>query len=142
MLCLSLLLTPCSLLPAGDSPSPPAPAVNWSLPIFSDKEGFRVMTARGSEARPGANDGIVVTDLNITVFSGDADAKVQTIMLSPAATFYPKQRQAGGDRSVRVLRDDLEATGQRWTYDQAKKLVTLDGDVRIIFNAPIGDLLK
>src|SRR4051794_37849917 len=29
-----------------------APAVNWVLPIFTDKEGYRSMTLRGSEVRP------------------------------------------------------------------------------------------
>lgn len=124
------------------APTPaPAPAVNWVLPLFS-REGFRTMTLRGLEARPAAANRIGVTDLNITVFSGDAAAKITTILLSSSAIFDPQARRATGEKSVRILRDDLEATGTTWSYDEAQKRVTLTGDVRIIFNAEIKDLLK
>lgn len=119
-----------------------APATNWVLPIFTDKEGYRSLTARGSEVRQFAKDSITVTDLSITVFSGDAAARVETIFLSPLATFFPKDNRASGEKQVRVVRDDLEATGTRWSYDHARKRVTLEGDVRIVFNAEVKDLLK
>ncbi|MEY4940446.1 MAG: hypothetical protein RIQ93_2181 [Verrucomicrobiota bacterium] len=119
-----------------------APATNWVLPIFTDKEGYRSLTARGSEVRQVEKDIITVTDLSITVFSGDAASRVETILLSPLASFHPKTNRAGGDKFVRVVRDDLEATGTSWTYDHARKHVTLEGDVRIVFNAEVKDLLK
>lgn len=121
---------------------PSSPATNWVLPIFTDKEGYRSLTARGSEVRPIDKNSIAVTDLSITVFSGDAAARVETIFLSPLATFLPKEKRATGDKSVRIVRDDLEATGTRWTYDHAEKRVALEGDVRIVFNAELKGLLK
>ena len=137
---LALFVLACVFAQA-QSPST-APAVNWALPIFTDKEGFRSMTLRGSAANIAPNDGVAVTDLNITVFSGDAAARVTTVFLSPAATFYPKTKQATGTKAVRIVRDDLEATGTTWTYDHAQKRVTLDGNVRIVLNLEIKDLLK
>ncbi len=119
-----------------------SPATNWVLPIFTDKEGHRSLTARGSEVRPLDKNSIAVTDLSITIFSGDAASRVETIFLSPLATFLPKENRALGDKSVRIVRNDLEATGTRWVYDHAQKHVTLDGNVRIVFNAEIKDLLK
>lgn len=134
-----LVFAACGLLPRGDAA---APANNWVLPIFSDKEGYRVMTARGSEAGQNSDKSYTVTDLNITVFAGDATGRVETIFLSPLARFTPKDKLATGDKTVRVIRDDLEATGTRWVYNHAQKHVTLDGNVRIVFNAEIKDLLK
>jgi hypothetical protein len=119
-----------------------APAKNWVLPIFTDKEGFRSMTLRGSEARAINSDRFDVADLNITVFSGDAAAHVDTMFLSPAASFFQNEKLARGEKSVRVIRDDLEASGQRWVYDHAEKKVSLDGRVRIVFHAEIKDLLQ
>lgn len=119
----------------------PAPAENWVLPLFS-REGFRTMTLRGSEARPAPGNRIGVTNLNITLFSGDAATKVTTVLLSSSAIFDPQARRATGEKSVRIVREDLEATGTTWTYDDTQKRVTLDGDVRIVFNAEIKDLLK
>ncbi len=123
-------------------PAVGAPAKNWVLPLFTDKEGFHTMTLRGSEARAVGDDQLDVTDLNITVFSGDAAAHVDTMLLSPQASFFQSEKRANGDHFVRVIRDDLEASGQRWTYDYVQKKVTLDGRVRIVFRAELKDLLQ
>ena len=119
----------------------PAPAVNWVLPIFTDKEGFRSMTLRGSEVRPTGKN-IAVTDLNITIFSGDEKAHVDTILLSPAALFYPNEKRATGDGAVRVIRDDVEVTGVGWTYEHATKKVSLQHNVHVTFTAQLNDILK
>lgn len=118
-----------------------APAVNWVLPIFTDKEGFRSMTLRGTEVRPAGNR-IAVTDLNITIFSGDAHAHVDSILLSPAAVFLPKENRATGDKSVRFIRDDVEVTGVGWSYDHKAKKVSLQQQVRVTFRAQMNDILK
>lgn len=118
-----------------------APATNWVLPLFSDKEGYRTMTLRGSEVRPTAST-ITVTNLHITVFSGDARAQVDSILLSPLAVFRPKENQAGGTESVRFIQDDVEATGRRWTYDHQARKVSLQGDVRVTMRMPLNDILK
>ena len=118
-----------------------APAVNWVLPIFTDKEGYRSMTLRGSEVRPvGRN--ISVTDLSITIFSGDAQTQVDSMLLSPVAIFSPKENRAGGDQAVRLIRDDVEVTGVGWSYDHTGKKVSLQQNVRVTFRAQLNDILK
>lgn len=118
-----------------------SPAVNWVLPIFTDKEGFRSMTLRGSEVRPVGRT-IAVTDLSITIFSGDVSSQVDSMLLSPAAVFSPKENRAGGEKSVRFIRDDIEVTGVGWTYDHAAKKVSLQQEVRVTFRAQLNDILK
>lgn len=136
------LLSPCSLLQSGEA-APPAPAVNWVLPIFTDKEGYRSMTLRGTEVRP-AGKTIAVTDFSITIFSGDAASQVDSMLLSPAAVFLPKENRAHGDKSVRFIRDDIEVTGTGWTfeYERATKKVSLQHNVRVTFRAQLNDILK
>lgn len=119
----------------------PAPATNWVLPIFTDKEGYRSMTLRGSEVRPEGKT-IAVTDLSITIFSGDALAHVDSILLSSAAVFSPKDNRASGDKAVRFIRDDIDVTGVGWTYDHAAKKVSLRQNVRVTFRAQLNDILK
>jgi lipopolysaccharide export system protein LptC len=137
-----LLLAPCALLPGGEAAAP-TPAVNWVLPIFSDKEGYRILRATGAQAVPSQDkESVLVTDLGITVFSGDAAERVETVFLSPLATFSLKDNRASGDKTVRLVRDELEATAVAWDYDHAQKRVTLHGKVRMIFNAELKDLLK
>lgn len=118
-----------------------APAKNWVLPLFS-KEGFRSMTARGSEARLVSEHQFEVVDLNLTLFTGDASAKVDTILLSPAATFLPDAKIARGDKSVRFIGDEIEASGTHWVYRHEEKKISLDGDVRVTFRAELKNLLQ
>jgi hypothetical protein len=128
-------------VPPAPTPIAPAPAVNWVLPIFTDKEGYRSMTLRGSEVRP-VGRSIAVTDLSITIFSGDATPHVDSMLLSPAAVFLPKENRASGDKSVRFIRDDIEVTGIGWTYDHTSKKVSLQQKVRVTFRAQLNDILK
>ena len=140
-LLLSLLPVPGDIVRSAETPSSVAPAVNWVLPIFTDKEGFRSMTLRGSEVHPQGRR-IAVTDLSITIFSGDARSVVDSMLLSPLAVFTPKENRAEGEKSVRFIRDDIEVTGVGWTYDHTTKKVTLRENVRVSFRAQLNDILK
>lgn len=145
----SVLVSRAQAPQSAPSPATPAssapvavPAKNWVLPLFTAKDGFRTMTLRGSEVRPISPARIDVTDLSITVFSGDAAAHVETILLSPAAIFLPKEKRATGEKSVRLIRDDVEVTGEGWSYDHPGKKITLARNVRVIFRAQLNDILK
>ena len=120
---------------------PDSPAVNWVLPIFSDKEGHRLMKLQGTEVRP-VDGRVAITNLMITTFTGDARAAVDSILLSPRAVFSPKEHTARGEQTVRFIQDDVEVTGTRWAYDHAAKKVSLEGDVRVTFRARITDILR
>lgn len=120
----------------------PVVAKNWSLPLFT-KEGYRSMTLRGSEARTFSAERIDIIDLNITTFNGDAAAKVDSILLCrELARFFPAEKMVRGESMVRLLREDLEITGEQWTYDHAAKKVSLGRRARITFKAQLPDILK
>lgn len=118
-----------------------APAYDWVLPLFT-KEGYRTTLARGSKAQVVGPDRYEVSNLSLTFFNGDAAAKVETVILSPDATFQPDAKLAHGEQSVRFIRDEVEASGTRWVYDHANKKISLDGDVRVTFTAELSALLK
>ena len=139
-----LFLSSLAIISAADPTSAPQPVVakNWSLPLFT-KEGYRSMTLRGSEARTVDATQIDIIDLNITTFTGDAAARVESILLCrELASFFPEEKLVRGTAQVRFLRDDLEVTGEQWTYDHAAKKVSLARRTRITFSAPLPDILK
>lgn len=145
---LSLLLLAGPLIAADPAAKPaPAPAQpivakNWSLPLFT-KDGHRTMTLRGSEARTVTVSRIDITDLNITTFTGDASAKVESILLCrELASFFPDEKLVRGTAEVRLVRDDVEITGEQWVYDHAAKKVSIARHTRITFKAQLPDLLK
>jgi hypothetical protein len=137
----------CALpLLAADLPAPTvvsAPARNWVLPRFT-KEGYRWMTLRGTEVREITADQIDIVDLNITVFSQDAAARIDSIILSPAASYFLKDNRATGPTEVRLIdyREQLEVTGEQWTYEPGRKKISLARNVRVVIHAPLPDLLK
>lgn len=118
-----------------------APAQNWETKIFT-KEGFRSMILRGTEVRLAAANRYDVLDLSITIFSGRADAHVDSILLSPVASFFAKEDRANGDKAVRLIRDDMEITGEQWTYLHAERKVTIRKNTRVVFHASLPDLLQ
>lgn len=99
------------------------------------------MLLQGSQAivAPGK---IELVDLNLTLFSGDNDAAVETIILSPAATAEPEEETVHGTGTVRIIRDDLEITGSGWSYDHRQKKVSIAAHARIVFSAQLPDILK
>ena len=133
---------PATTPPAVPAPAlPNSPAVNWVLPIFSDREGHRLMKLQGTEVRP-VDGRVAITNLMITTFTGDARAAIDSILLSPRAVFSPQDHTARGEQTVRFIQDDVEVTGTRWAYDHTAKKVSLEGDVRVTFRARITDILR
>jgi len=133
-----LVLIPC--LMAEDIAVAP-PARNWTLPLFT-AEGYRQMTLRGDEVHPVSSDRIDILGMNVTVFSGKADAKIDSVLLSPEASFQINEKVASGQKSVRLIRDDVEVTGESWTYNYNEKKVLIFKHAHVVFHAALPDILK
>lgn len=118
-----------------------APIHDFSLPLFT-KEGFRTLLLLGGEARFENLERITIRNMQLTLFTGDATEKIDTIFISAAATFFPELRRAEGDAGVRIVGDEAEMSGDRWSYDHNLKKVVLDGRVRVIFRAQLDAFLK
>ncbi len=126
---------------AADDPSVGPPAKDWTLPLFT-KEGFRQMTLRGDWVKPVSADQVDITGMQVTVFTGTADAKVDSVLLSPEATFMLNEKVARGDRAVRVIRDDVDVTGIGWMYLYNEKKVLIYHHAHVVFRAGLPDILK
>lgn len=117
------------------------PAVNFSLPAFT-KEGYRSFLLRASTARFTGPKAIELRDTTLSVFSGDASNHVETVILSPVATFLTDRNVALGAGPVRLIRDDAEITGEQWRYDHARKTISIAKNVRVVFHAALPDLIQ
>jgi lipopolysaccharide export system protein LptC len=117
------------------------PIVNFRLPDFTP-QGHRSWLVRGSEARY-ANEGVVdIKELNLTVFTGLPDEKVETMILSPAAQVRLQDRQVSGPESIRIINDRFEASGSQWSYDHEAKKISIAKNVRVILHTQLNDILK
>lgn len=118
-----------------------APVVNFRLPTFTPA-GHRDWFIRGAEARLPSDKLINLRDLMLTIFSGDAADRVETIFLSPAATILTDEQVATGDQTLRVIGDNFEATGIQWRYDHRARHVTIHRQVRVSFTTELKHLLQ
>ena len=126
---------------ADSSTSGTAPAKNWFLPLFT-KEGFHWTTLSGDEVHSVGSDRIDVVNLKIFRFSGDAAARPTTILLSPEASYFPKENRASGPTDMRLIREDVEITGEDWSYEQVGEKISLHRNVRVVFHEKIKSMLK
>jgi hypothetical protein len=117
------------------------PTKNFILPTFTP-EGYRSMLVRGSEARMLTLRLIQLDDMNLTVFSGDASNRVDSVLLSPIAIISLDNDTAHGPGAVRLIRNDLDLTGEQWTYDRANKKISIARNVHVVFNTELKDMLK
>ena len=117
-------------------------ALNQStLPIFT-KEGYRSLLLRASGMDIISAARIELTEMNLSAFSGDKTERIESILLAPSATFLRTEDIVRGEKSVRFLRDDLEASGTKWVYNHREKSISMDGNVRVVFHAALKDILK
>jgi hypothetical protein len=120
------------------------PVVNFSLPWFTP-EGYRAWMVRGSEARYANEDRIGIRNLTLTIFSGQADEKVDTLILSPNAVVQmisAEDAVVTGTTNIRVISDQFEASGLNWRYARKDKKVSIGKNVRVTFQAEFKDFLK
>lgn len=129
--------TSCKAQDLASSP----PAKDWTLPLFT-KEGFRQLTIRGDEVHPINADRVDIIGMNVTVFNGAADPKVDSVLLSPEATFMINEKTAHGNKSVRLVRDDVEVTGEEWSYIYSEKKVLITKHAHVVFHSALPDILK
>ena len=137
----SLLLLPLVSLAATTQISSDKPIINFRLPTFTP-EGHRSWLVRGSEASFASQDQINVKELTLSIFSGKADDKVETMILSPTATVLPADAVITGEGTIRVINDEFEATGSGWRYAHKEKRVSITRNVRVLFNTELKDFLK
>lgn len=121
--------------------SAPAPIKNFTAPFFND-EGYHTMVVRGGEARILSPQRIALADMNLTLFSGDERRLAETVILAPEALVQPEAQLVSGPAAVRLIRDDVELTGEDWTYDHAAQKISINRRARLVFQAAVADLLK
>ncbi len=139
-----LLLAPAggALRAAGDRAtviSVDAPIVNFRIPTFN-RQNFRSWLLSGAEGHYLGPNELAVTNLSLTVFSGDATNAVEYVFLSPMANARLDDGQVSGPGPLRLIAREYEATGEDWLYEHRQKKISLHKNVRVVFHAPLKSL--
>ena len=141
ILCFAFLTGATAARAAGTEIATDKPIINFRLPEFTP-EGNRAWLVRGSEARYATEGQINITGLNLSIFTGLPDGKVETLILSPAALVRYTDMVAQGKDTIRVINDRFDATGTTWNYSHKEKKVSIAGNVRVVLHTELKDILK
>lgn len=143
---LVLLLAAAPLAPAqsGTRISSHRPIRNFSLPTFTNPGGYRDWLIRGSEALVSDEQTIDVKELNVTIFTGDAANRIDTMLLSPSARVLATDQIITSSAPLRVINtnDGFEASSHGWQYTHKTKTVTLKSKARVVLQAEFKNLLQ
>lgn len=126
-----------------------APVINFKLPVLNE-EGIRTSLLRGTEARYINDSQIDLVEMQYTLFAEGSPTKVDTTLLAPTASVFivNNKVKVHGEEGIRLIRDDLDVSGEKWTYEHAgkndptQKKITIERNVRVVFHAEMKDILK
>lgn len=120
-----------------------APVESFSIPQFTP-DGRRLWLVRGASGRIVDSDRQEISDLHLTVFTGDAAEELEAVLLSAAATIRFKEKIVSGKGLLRLInfREGIDLNGEDWTYDQARKKVSIRKNARVTLRVPLKDLLQ
>jgi hypothetical protein len=118
-----------------------APIKDFRLPTF-DKSGKRTTFMRAAEALIVTPTQIDVKDMQFSLFTKDGTGAFDSMLLAPTATFLTDKQIVSGQESVRVVRVDLEVTGEQWSYNHPEKRVLIGSNARVTFQDELKDIIK
>jgi hypothetical protein len=120
---------------------PSAPVKDFRLPTF-DQAGKRATFLKAGEALFVTSTRIDVKDMNFTLFTKDGTGAFDTLLIAPSATFLTDQQIVSGRDSVRLLRVNIEVTGEQWSYHHVEKRVLIGKNVRVTFQDELKDIIQ
>jgi hypothetical protein len=135
------------LLAAAAAPGTPEPSgiptagLNFNLKTFTPK-GYLDYFLSGSRAAKTGSDRYEVTDMRLVRYKGDASNAIESIVLATTAGYQQDKKVASGTSGVRLIRDDLEVSGQRWTYDQLGESLVVENNVEVTIHSVLPGILK
>lgn len=138
---LLLLLSAIGAWSATTQITPNQPIINFRLPDFTP-EGNRSWLVRGSEAQYVNQSQIDIKGLNLSIFTGLPDGRVETLILSPTAQVRPGDMLVRGNDTIRVINDRFEATGSDWSYTHGDKRVSIGKNVHVVLHTQLKAILQ
>jgi hypothetical protein len=121
-----------------------APVKKFRLPAYND-EGYRTTLLQGDEALMVSQSQIDVKEMQFSMFAGDENNTLDSTLLAPVATLRIQEKNkylVEGAGPVRLLRADVDASGEDWIYRHPEKRLSIRKNVHVIFRSELKDILK
>ncbi|MEN9661344.1 MAG: hypothetical protein RL324_293 [Verrucomicrobiota bacterium] len=136
-----LILLAAAAVPGTPEPGLAPAGLNFTLSTFT-KQGYHNVWVRGSRAEPVGSNRWDVTDMRLVLYTGDAKNTIETVIVAAKASFLSEDNVASGTEGVRLIRDDLEVSGGRWSYDHGHKTLVVENNVEVTIHAVLPAILQ
>jgi hypothetical protein len=144
-----LLLLSSALTAAESGVAASAPVINFKLPVLNE-QGIRTSLLRGSEARYISSTQIDLVGMQYTTFIENTTNEVDTTLLAPTASVLIDNEKVlvRGNENVRLIRNNVDVTGEQWAYEQSgkkgstPKKIVIERNVRVVFQIELKNILK
>jgi hypothetical protein len=80
--------------------------------------------------------------MTLKVFNDDGSGQVRIEIQSPQATVFANEHVVTGGNTIRMFSEDFDISGRNYTWRGRELSVTIREDVRVVFKAPLQDILK
>lgn len=137
-----LALAPAAF--AAGLPGSTAPVKKFRMPTFN-AQGYRTSLLVADEARALSASEVDLKEMNFSMFSGDESNSVDTTLLASSATLRSGEKNqvtVEGFGWMRLVRADLDVSGEQWTYRHPERKLSIKKNVRVVIRAELQDILK
>mgnify|MGYP001366549301 CR=1 FL=1 len=117
-----------------------APILNFRLALFDDETGRKTSDLRGSTAIYRSAELVEIRDFTLTLL--DRKDAIALKVVSPKAMLQIKTRMADGDETIDVEGPGYSLAGKRWHCDEPARKIAIREEARVVFEAPLLDILK
>ncbi len=117
-----------------------APIINFRLALFDDETGRKTSDLRGGTAIYHNAEQVEIRDFTLTLL--DRKDALALKVVSPKALLQIKTRIAEGDQTIDVQGPGYSLAGQTWRCEEPTRKIAIREEARVVFQAPLLDILK
>ncbi len=122
-----------SCFPAKAQLAPHNRMSRFSIPTYN-ADSYREWTLSGEEGIYKEDNRFEVTNMKLSIFSGDAEQNLDTVIESSSAVFDLTGNRATSDAPIHISSATFEIQGEGWSWDGAKGRVVIEKSVTIRFS--------
>lgn len=105
----------------------------FSIPTYN-ADSYREWTLSGEEGIYKEDNRFEVTNMKLSIFSGDAEQNLDTVIQSSSAVFDLAGNRATSDAPIHISSANFEIHGEGWSWDGTQGRVVIEKSVTIRFS--------
>ena len=125
---------------AGQPSLADSPIRDFRLALFDDETGRKTSDLRGGTALYHGNEQVELRNFTLLLLNRRGTLALK--VAGPKALLHVKPRIAEGDDTIEVQGPGYALAGKRWRCDEPARTITIREDARVVFQAPLLDILK